>query len=72
MVIACMMMVKGAQLLHTEEHVYGTGLSAVHSLPLRNPASAHHHTAISEAEGERRAHAQHSSFIEEHAQHTHS
>jgi hypothetical protein len=45
MVIACMLMVKGAQLLHTEEHVYGTGLSAVHSLCLRNCLSAHHQSA---------------------------
>jgi hypothetical protein len=60
-VLACAMMVKGVCLLHVKharwEHVYGVGLSAAHSLGLRKPVSAHHHTPISEAEGEGGAHA---------------
>ena len=51
------MMVKGARLLHTEEHVYGGGLKGAHSLSLRNCLSAHHQSPITEAEGEGGAHA---------------
>ena len=57
MVIACMMMVKGVCLLHKKyarlQHVYGTGLNGAHSLSLRKCLSAHHQSAITEAERRR-------------------